>query len=69
MNVEQPPLNWSIPYARIEGGPEMPIERHKPAEIITKLRQVEMIVGQGTPSLDAIREISITGQIYYRWRE
>ena len=47
----------------------MPIERHKPAEIITKLRQVEMIVGQVTPSLDLIREISITGQIYYRWRE
>jgi hypothetical protein len=44
----------------------MPIERHKPAEIIIKIRQVEMIVGQGTPSLDAIWEISITEQTYYR---
>ena len=47
----------------------MPIERHILAEIIIKLRQVEMIVGQGTPSLDAIREISITEKTYYRWRK
>jgi putative transposase len=44
----------------------MPIERHKPAETVIKLRQVEVIVGQGMPSLDVIREISITDHIYYR---
>ena len=43
----------------------MPIERHILAEIIIKLRQVEMIVGQRMPSLDVIREISITEQNYY----
>ena len=37
----------------------MGIKRHKPAEIVTKLRQVEVLVGQGLARLDAIREVCI----------
>ncbi len=33
----------------------MGIKRHKPEEIITKLRQVEVLCGQGMPRVDAIR--------------
>ena len=47
----------------------MGINRHKPEEIVTKLRQVEVLVGQGMPRTDAIRQISITEQTYYRWRK
>ena len=47
----------------------MGIKRHKPEEIVTKLRQVEVLVGQGMPRTDAIRQISITEQTYYRWRK
>ena len=47
----------------------MSIKRHKPEEIVTKLRQVEVLVGQGMARIDAIREISITEQTYYRWRK
>ena len=47
----------------------MGIKRHKPAEIVTKLRQVEVLVGQGKSRIDAIREIQITEQAYYRWRK
>ena len=47
----------------------MGIKRHKPEEIVSKLRQVDVLVGQGTPRIDAIREISITEQTYYRWRK
>lgn len=47
----------------------MGIKRHKPEEIVTKLRQVEVLVGQGMPRIDAIRQISITEQTYYRWRK
>ncbi len=32
-------------------------KRHKPEEIITKLRQVEVLVGQGMARVDAIREV------------
>jgi transposase len=44
-------------------------KRHKPEEIVTKLRQVEVLVGQGMARIDAIREIRITEQTYYRWRK
>ena len=47
----------------------MAIKRHKPEEVVTKLRQVEVLVGQGMPRIDAIREIRISEQTYYRWRK
>ena len=33
----------------------MAIKRNKPEEIVTKLRQVEVLVGQGKARIDAIR--------------
>ena len=47
----------------------MGIKRHKPEGIVTKLRQVEVLVGRGKSRIDAIREIQITEQTYYRWRK
>ena len=47
----------------------MGIKRHKPEEIVSKLRQVEVLVGQGMPRIDAIRQISVVEQTYYRWRK
>ena len=47
----------------------MGIKRHKPEEIVTKLRQVEVLVGQGMAKIDAIRQVQITEQTYYRWRK
>jgi putative transposase len=47
----------------------MGIKRYKPEEIVTKLRQVEVLAGQGMARIDAIRQISITEQTYYRWRK
>ena len=43
-------------------------KRHKPEEIIAKLRQVEVMSGQGTSMADAIRAIGVTEVTYYRWR-
>ncbi|SDZ61952.1 hypothetical protein SAMN05444004_13613, partial [Jannaschia faecimaris] len=47
----------------------MAIKRPKPEEIVVKLRQVEVLEGQGMPRIDAIRQISVTEQTYYRWRK
>lgn len=47
----------------------MGIKRHGPEEIVAKLRQVEMLVGQGRTQADAIRAIGVTEQTYYRWRK
>ena len=44
----------------------MGIKRHRPEEIVTKLRQVEVLVGQGLARIDAIREVQITEQTFYR---
>ena len=44
-------------------------KQHKPEEIVTKLRQVEVLVGQGKTRLDAIRSIGVSEQTYYRWRK
>ena len=37
-------------------------KHHKPEEIVSKLRQVDVLVGQGTARVDAIRQVSITEQ-------
>ena len=43
--------------------------RPKPEEIVTKLRQVEVLFGQGMKRIDAIREIGVVEQAFYRWRK
>ena len=47
----------------------MSTKRHKPEEIVSKLRQVDVLVGQGHPRIAAIRQVQITEQTYYRWRK
>ena len=47
----------------------MAIKRPKPEEIVVKLRQVEVLMGQGMPRIDASRQISVTEQTYYRWKK
>ncbi|CRL11375.1 hypothetical protein NIT7321_02231 [Phaeobacter italicus] len=42
-------------------------KRPKPEEIVMKLRQVEILSAQGMLRLDAIRQIGVTEQTYYRW--
>ncbi len=44
-------------------------KRDKPEEIVTKLRQVEVLQGQGMAVADAVRQIGVTQQTYYRWRK
>src|SRR5262245_58905697 len=43
-------------------------KKHKPGEIVAKLRQVDVLTSQGTPIADAIRSIGVTEVTYYRWR-
>jgi len=46
----------------------MPRKRHKPEEIVAKLRQVDVLVSQGHAVADAIRSIGVTEVSDYRWR-
>ena len=44
-------------------------KRHKPEEIVVKLRQVDVLTSQGSAAADAIRPIGVTEITYYRWRQ
>src|SRR5262245_15770032 len=48
--------------------PRRTAKKHKPEEIVAKLRQVDVLISQGTPIVDAIRSIGVTEVTYYRWR-
>ena len=47
----------------------MPRKKHTPEEIVAKLRQVDVLVSQGSAVTDAIRQIGVTEVTYYRWRQ
>ncbi len=44
-------------------------KRHTPEEIVTKLRQVEVLTAQGRSVAEAIRSIGVTEVTFYRWRQ
>ncbi|WP_372993899.1 IS3 family transposase [Sulfitobacter sp.] len=44
-------------------------KREKPEDIVLKLRQVEVLQGQGRSTAEAVRQIGVTVQSYYRWRK
>ena len=46
----------------------MPRKRHTAEEIVTKLRQVDVLTSQGRPVAEAVRAIGVTEVTYYRWR-
>lgn len=47
----------------------MAVKRDKPEDIVLKLRQVEVLQGQGSSVQEAVRQIGVTVQTYYRWRK
>ena len=47
----------------------MPTKKHKPEEIIGKLREVEILLGQGGTVAEAYRRIAVSEQTYCRWRQ
>ena len=47
----------------------MPQKKHKPEEIVAKLRQVDVLLSQGRSVAEAIRSIGVTPFTYYRWRK
>ena len=39
-----------------------------PEQIITMLREAEVLLSQGATAADVVRKLSISEQTYYRWR-
>ena len=44
-------------------------KRHTAEQIISKLREAEILLAKGTKMLQVCRQIGITEQTYYRWRK
>ena len=47
----------------------MPMQRYKPEQIVTVLRQIEMAMANGKSTPQACKEAGIHTQTYYRWRK
>ena len=47
----------------------MPMQRYKPEQIVTVLRQIEVAVANGKSTPLACKEAGVTTQTYYRWRK
>lgn len=43
--------------------------KHKPEEIIGKLREAEIVLAQGGTLADGCRRIGVIEQSYYRWHK
>lgn len=43
--------------------------KHTVEQIIRKLREVEIALGQGSSVAEACRQIQVTENTYYRWRK
>ena len=65
-----PPWKWSsLKYGFApSGGREMARKRHTAEEIVSKLRQVDVLTSQGRPVAEAVRAIGVTEVTYDRWR-
>jgi hypothetical protein len=47
----------------------MPSKRYRPEEIIAKLREAEVLIGQGRKVPEMVKAIGISEVSYYRWRK
>ena len=45
------------------------MKKHKPEQIVTLLRQVEVEIAKGKTTPQVCKEAEITDQSYYRWRK
>ena len=47
----------------------MSAKRYRPEEIISKLREADILLGQGNTVAQVIKSIEISDVTYYRWRK
>lgn len=47
----------------------MGVKRYKPEEIISRLREAEILLAQGVSVGEVVRQLGVTQVTYYRWRK
>jgi putative transposase len=43
-------------------------KRHTPEQVVRKLTQADRLLGEGKDVADVCRELQVSEQTYYRWR-
>jgi putative transposase len=46
----------------------MPRKSYRPEEIIAKLREVDILLGQGKRAAEVVKALGVSEVTYYRWR-
>ena len=47
----------------------MPRKKYRPEEIITKLREADVLISQGQTVASVIKSLGVSDVTYYRWRK
>ena len=47
----------------------MPKKRYRPEEIISRLREADVLISQGKKVVEVIKTLGVTDVTYYRWRQ
>ena len=47
----------------------MPRKKYRPEEIITKLREADILISQGQTVSSVIKSLGVSDVTYYRWRK
>jgi len=47
----------------------MPKKRYRPEEIVSKLREADVLISQGKKVVEVIKVLGVTDVTYYRWRQ
>jgi putative transposase len=47
----------------------MPKKRYRPEDIITKLREADILISQGKSVAETIKQLGVSDVTYYRWRK
>ena len=47
----------------------MPRKKYRPEEIITKLREADILISQGQSVASVIKSLGVSDVTYYRWRK
>ena len=68
--LDLPPENWSRCNVRpgLDEGKRNAEKEAHPEQVINKLREAEVALAQGRTVAEASRQIEVTEQTFYRWR-
>jgi putative transposase len=69
MLTRPPKTDPDVKLGSGKGEGQMPRKRYTPEQIISKLREAEVLLSQGETVAQATKQLGVSEQTYYRWRK